>query len=82
MKRIKARSRKAEENISLSYIQYLHNCYQTHLPEICNRFKIPMIRIDWNEFRSTDYIAQCIHSTLGITSPDTAQGQPLLRAVS
>ena len=81
MKRIKARSRTEENNIPLSYIQYLHNCYQTHLPEICRNNNIPLIRIDWNEFHSTDYIAQCIHSTLKISPSRELQEQRRLRAV-
>ena len=69
LKRIRSRGRSAEDEIEESYIHYLNNCYQTHLPEIAKQFKIPVIRIDWNEFRSTEYIAQCVHTTLGIKSP-------------
>jgi deoxyadenosine/deoxycytidine kinase len=85
MKRIRSRSRNAEENIQEHYIQYLHNCYQTHLHEIARHFKIPVIRIDWNEFRSTEYIAQCVHTTLGIKSEDVqnhVEEQRRLRVIS
>lgn len=70
MKRIRSRGRDAENNIAENYIQYLHNCYQTHLPEIARHFKIPVIRIDWNEFHSIEYVAQCVHTTLGIQTRD------------
>ncbi|GEM_PF-1427646 len=74
MKRIRSRGRNVENDIPQSYIEYLHNCYQTHLPEIAKKFNIPVIRIDWNEFRSTEYIAQSVHTALNISSSNNETG--------
>lgn len=77
MKRINMRSRESEDGIPEDYITYLHNCYETHMPEIAKQFNIPIIHVDWNEFHSTDYIARKIHMTLNIKTDTNNQVQYL-----
>ena len=77
MKRIDMRSRESEDGIPESYIEYIHNCYETHLPAITQKFGIPVIHVDWNEFHSTEYIAQKIHMTLNIKDDKKDQIQYL-----
>jgi len=56
--RIKFRSREAESTIPFDYVQYLHNCYETHLPEAARVHHIPVITVDWDQFGSIESIAE------------------------
>lgn len=62
--RILDRSRAAEDGIPMSYIRYLHNCYETHLPEIARTLNIPVIEIDWESFQKTEYVAEKLENFL------------------
>jgi deoxyadenosine/deoxycytidine kinase len=62
--RIRFRSRAAESNIPHEYIQYLYNCYETHLPEAARVHNIPVVTIDWNQFGSAEQVAEQLETAL------------------
>ena len=53
--RIKKRARDMEATISLEYLQALAKAYETFIFNISKL--IPVIRVNWNDFRSTDEMA-------------------------
>lgn len=53
--RIKERSRNMEVNIPLSYLQELAKAYDRFIKEISK--VIPVIRVDWNKFQTTEEMA-------------------------
>lgn len=56
--RIKARDREMESSITLEYLQNLIEGYEKFIKEISK--VIPVIRVNWNEFHSTEEIAKKI----------------------
>lgn len=62
--RIRFRSRAAESNIPFEYIQYLHACYETHLPEAARVHGIPVVTVDWNQFGSAEQVAEQLETAL------------------
>ncbi|TVQ83372.1 MAG: deoxyguanosine kinase [Micavibrio sp.] len=69
--RILSRSRNAEDGIPMEYIRYLHNCYETHLPEIAENLGIPVITINWEAFQTTDFVAEKLEKFLQSDIYDT-----------
>ena len=55
MERIEERSRDVESGISLEYLSALYKGYEEFVSEISRT--IPVIRVDWDRFRSVDDIA-------------------------
>ena len=55
MERIQERSRDVESGISLEYLHALYQGYEDFVAEISRT--IPVIRVDWDRFRSVDDIA-------------------------
>jgi deoxyadenosine kinase len=53
--RIRTRSRGCETGISVEYLTALYNAYETFIAEISR--VIPVIKIDYSEFRSVDEMA-------------------------
>lgn len=58
MERIKSRSRDVETGISLTYLQALHREYERFVSEISRT--IPVIRVDWDQFRDAEEMAAVI----------------------
>ncbi len=56
--RIKNRGREMEQNISLNYLESLHNEYQLFIKHISK--KIPVIQITWEQFQETEDVAKLI----------------------
>lgn len=52
LQRIKSRGREYEQNITLDYLEKLKISYEKHI----FTFGIPVIKINWDEFRDTDYV--------------------------
>jgi deoxyadenosine/deoxycytidine kinase len=63
IKRVKKRGRACEQSIPLSYLKQLRDGYEDWLEDVLDR-KIPVLRIDWNEFKSTKYIMKKINEVL------------------
>jgi len=62
LERITHRSRDCEVNIPLEYLKNLQNGYEEWLRDIHPR--IPVLRIDWNEFKSTEYVINEIRNVI------------------
>jgi deoxyadenosine/deoxycytidine kinase len=62
--RIRFRSRAAESNIPFDYVQYLHACYEAHLPESARAHGIPVVTIDWDQFGSAESVAEKLGAAL------------------
>ena len=62
--RIRFRSRAAESNIPFDYVQYLHACYEAHLPESARVHNIPVVTIDWDQFGSAEQVAERLETAL------------------
>ena len=62
--RIEERSRSSEDGIPMDYVTYLHNCYETHLPEIARMLGIPVIEVDWEVFQTTEFVAEKVEKFL------------------
>lgn len=58
LERINARARGCETGITLEYLQMLHEAYEEFITEISRL--IPVIRVDWSEFRSAEEMALMI----------------------
>lgn len=56
-RRMIGRGREAEEGVSYSYIEDLHNFHEAVLPQECREYKIPLMTFDWNHFGSEDMMA-------------------------
>ena len=60
LERIKLRDRSVESGIELSYLRALHNAYLSFIDDISRT--LPVIRVDWERFRSTDEVVEKIES--------------------
>ncbi len=58
MERIRQRSRGVESGISVGYLQALYDEYELFMQDISRR--IPVIRVDWDQFRDVDEMAEVI----------------------
>lgn len=58
LERIKKRGRKMEEGITLEYLQALYDAYEVFISDISK--VIPVIKVNWNDFRDTQEVAQRI----------------------
>jgi deoxyadenosine kinase len=58
MERIRMRSRDVESGISLEYLTALYNEYEVFIAGISKT--VPVIRVDWDEFRDADEMAKVI----------------------
>ena len=58
LRRIRARGRECESGITLEYLTMLHEEYQKFIREISK--VIPVFRVDWSEFQSTEDVARAI----------------------
>lgn len=58
MERIKSRARGVEQGIQLVYLQALYAEYERFVADISKR--IPVIRVDWDQFRDVDEMATVI----------------------
>lgn len=58
LERIKIRSRNMESGIPLDYLQKLAVAYELFIKDISK--VIPVIRVDWNEFKTTEEMAERI----------------------
>lgn len=58
LERILERGRECERSITLEYLRALHKSYQRFIDEISR--VIPVIRVDWDEFHDTKWVAQAI----------------------
>ena len=55
LSRIKKRSRGVESGVTLDYLQHLHKNYELFLKNISK--SIPVIRVDWSNFKSAEEVA-------------------------
>lgn len=62
--RIRYRSREEEMTISYDYVRYLHNCYETHLPETARMMNIPVLTLDWESFGAVDSVCEQMASMI------------------
>jgi deoxyadenosine kinase len=62
LKRIKLRGRECEQGITLEYLISLKTHYEEFLNHISKR--IPVIRVDWSNFRDEEEVAQKIYETV------------------
>ena len=60
--RVQQRERDCESGISLSYLKQLKEGYEEWLQDVSPR--IPVIRIDWNEFCDVDEVVKAIDKKL------------------
>lgn len=60
LERIRARGRKCEEGITLEYLEGLYAAYEKFIGRIAR--VIPVIRVDWNEFRAPEEMAALIRA--------------------
>lgn len=60
VERIKARSRTCESTISIDYLRELYTEYNLFLDDISKR--IPVIKVKWDKFRSTEEVAAYVLS--------------------
>jgi deoxyadenosine/deoxycytidine kinase len=58
MERIRLRARDCESTISLDYLTQLHAAYEDFIADISR--VIPVIRVDWSEFRDVADVVQAI----------------------
>jgi deoxyadenosine kinase len=58
LERIRMRNRGCESGISLEYLESLHAAYEEFIAEIAR--VIPVIKVDYSEFRSVDEMAMRI----------------------
>lgn len=58
LERIKTRARGCEVAISLEYLQNLHTAYEEFIADIAR--VIPVIKVNWNQFQSTEDVAASI----------------------
>jgi deoxyadenosine kinase len=58
MRRIKSRNRDCEAGIELPYLKNLYDAYEEFLKDISR--VIPVIRVNWSEFRSAEEMAEVI----------------------
>jgi deoxyadenosine kinase len=63
LKRIKKRSRNCETSIPLSYLENLQKGYEEWLEDVDGR--IPVLKLDWNEFMKAKDVANLISKELG-----------------
>lgn len=64
--RIKYRARAEESVMPYEYVRYLHSCYEAHLPETARAFNIPVLTVDWDNFGSTEHVAEQLSALLDI----------------
>jgi len=62
LERIKNRSRNCETNIPLEYLKDLQKGYEDWLKDVSPR--IPILRIDWNKFKDTEYVINLVKNKL------------------
>jgi deoxyadenosine kinase len=62
LERVKMRSRGCETALTVEYLQNLKEGYEDWLLDIQDR--VPVIRIDWNEFQDTSVVIKKINATL------------------
>jgi deoxyadenosine/deoxycytidine kinase len=62
--RIRYRARDAENNIAFDYVQHLHACYETHLPEAARHFGVPVLTLDWESFGAVDTVVEQLTAML------------------
>ena len=62
LERIKNRSRNCETNIPLEYLKDLQKGYEDWLKDVSPR--IPVLRIDWNKFKDTEYVINLVKINL------------------
>jgi len=62
LERIKRRSRNCESTIPLEYLKDLKKGYEDWLKDVSPR--IPVLRIDWNEFKDTEYVINLVKNKL------------------
>ncbi|MCB9765737.1 MAG: deoxynucleoside kinase [Alphaproteobacteria bacterium] len=58
MERVKMRSRDVESGLTLDYLQALYAEYENFIADISRT--IPVIRVDWDQFRDAEEMAQVI----------------------
>lgn len=68
--RVRYRSRKAESGIPFEYLQYLHACYEAHLPEIARTYNIPLVEVEWDQFGSPESVADRLQAALDFYDKD------------
>jgi deoxyadenosine kinase len=59
LERIKMRSRDIESSVSIEYLRSLHAAYDEFLLDISK--VIPVIRVNWNKFRTAEEMAKVVH---------------------
>ena len=62
LRRIKMRNRGCETNLSIEYLSSLKKGYEDWLEDVEPR--IPVLKIDWNKFKSTEHVTDLIHKKL------------------
>ena len=62
LERIKNRSRNCESTIPLDYLKDLQKGYEDWLKDVSPR--IPVLRIDWNKFKDTEYVINLVKNKL------------------
>ena len=56
LRRVQVRNRDCESGLTLDYLVALHAEYERFIHDISKR--IPVLRVDWNEFQSVEKVAQ------------------------
>lgn len=60
MQRIKQRNRDCEQSIDLTYLKRLQQGYMSFLQQTY----IPVLHLNWDEFKTADYVWECIQNHL------------------
>lgn len=58
------RSRDAESSMALEYLQFLHGCYETFLPQAALEGSSQLLKIDWNDYGCAKQVSRQLTSAL------------------
>jgi len=62
LRRVKMRNRGCETNLPVEYLHSLKKGYEDWLDDVSPR--IPVLKINWNEFKSTEYVTELVRKKL------------------
>ena len=60
--RMQQRNRPEESNNTLEYLTQLETAHEDLLPNLCDEYNIPLVRIDYTNFKPAEYVAESINT--------------------
>jgi deoxyadenosine/deoxycytidine kinase len=67
-KRMSERGRPEESNNTLEYITQLEDAHEDMLPDLCEKFDIPFLRLDYTHFMRPGEVAESILTIKRLTN--------------